>query len=150
RLPDASASAPRRSAPTRDRTAPAAEPRSFKGERKICERFKSTAKATRPIPRWCTPFPCGMMQPLENPALGRSTLGVSTLLAVCRRVIGRASVALVALGAAPCSAEIFTLIQPDGSLLITDQPPFPPATAALAVARPEHPIDAIARRHGVD
>jgi soluble lytic murein transglycosylase-like protein len=79
-------------------------------------------------------------------------LGVSkTPLAACRRVIGRASVALVALAlTAPCGAEIFTLIQPDGSLLITDQPPFPPATPALAVVRPEHPIDAIARRHGVD
>lgn len=79
-------------------------------------------------------------------------MGVSkTPLAACRRVIGRASVALVALApAAPCGAEIFTLMQPDGSLLITDQPPFPPATPALAVVRPEHPIDAIARRHGVD
>jgi soluble lytic murein transglycosylase-like protein len=79
-------------------------------------------------------------------------LGVSkTPLAVCRRVIGLASVALVAFAAAaPCGAEIFTLIQPDGSLLITDQPPFPPAHPLPAVARGEHPIDAIARRHGMD
>lgn len=65
--------------------------------------------------------------------------------------VSLASVALVALApAAPCGAEIFTLVQPDGSLLITDQPPFPPATPTLAVARPEHPIDSIARRHGMD
>jgi soluble lytic murein transglycosylase-like protein len=74
-----------------------------------------------------------------------------TPLGAWKRFGALASLALVALApAAPCGAEIFTLVQPDGSLLITDQPPFPPATAVPAVARPEHPIDAIARRHGVD
>ena len=74
-----------------------------------------------------------------------------TPLGACKRLVALASAALVALAlAAPCAAEIFTLIQPDGSLLITDQPPLPPATAVAVVARAEHPIDVIARRHGVD
>ena len=70
----------------------------------------------------------------------------------CGRLVAYATVALVALApAAPCRAEIFTLVQPDGSLLITDQPLLPPARAVvLAVAPTDHPIDSIARRHGVD
>jgi len=74
-----------------------------------------------------------------------------TAASACKRFVALGSVALAAFApTAPWGAEIFTLIQPDGSLLITDQPPFPPAIAAFVVARPEHPIDAIARRHGVD
>jgi soluble lytic murein transglycosylase-like protein len=74
-----------------------------------------------------------------------------TPLGTCKRLVALASAALVALApATPSAAEIFTLVQPDGSLLITDQPPLPPATAVAVVARAEHPIDTIARRHGVD
>ena len=59
--------------------------------------------------------------------------------------------ALALAPAAPCAAEIFTLVNPDGSLLITDQPLLPPAQAVvLAVTAGEHPIDSIARRHGMD
>jgi soluble lytic murein transglycosylase-like protein len=74
-----------------------------------------------------------------------------TPLGACKRCVALASTALVALAPAVlCAGEIFTLVQPDGSLLITDQPPLPPATAVAVVARAEHPIDTIARRHGVD
>lgn len=74
-----------------------------------------------------------------------------TPLGTRKRLVALASAALVALApATPSAAEIFTLVQPDGSLLITDQPPLPPATAVAVVARAEHPIDTIARRHGVD
>jgi soluble lytic murein transglycosylase-like protein len=65
-------------------------------------------------------------------------------------------VSLVALApVAPCAAEIFTLIRPDGSLLITDEPLLPPAKAVVVAVAPSehpgaHPIDSIARRHGVD
>ena len=78
-------------------------------------------------------------------------MGVSkTPLAAFKRLAALASVALVALApAVPCGAEIFTLVQPDGSLLITDQPLLPPATPGLGLVN-EHPIDAIARRHGMD
>ena len=72
-----------------------------------------------------------------------------TAVVTRRRLVAIASVALAALvPAVPCSAEIFTLVQPDGSLLITDQPLLPPAV--LAVVSREHPIDTIAKRHGVD
>jgi hypothetical protein len=93
-----------------------------------------------------------MMQPPEKPARGRRRLRVSkTPLGVRKRIVALACGAFVALAPAlPCHAEIFTLLQPDGSLLITDQPPLPPAPPALAIVRPEHPIDAIARRHGMD
>jgi soluble lytic murein transglycosylase-like protein len=71
--------------------------------------------------------------------------------------VSKTHVAALAFGAAafasaPCGAEIFTLVQPDGSLLITDQPPqrLPPAIPLLAVPRVETSIDAIARRHGLD
>jgi len=79
-------------------------------------------------------------------------VGVSkTPLAAFKRFAALASVALVALApAVPCGAEIFTLVQPDGSLLITDQPLLPPAIAVVPVASREHPIETIARRHGVD
>ena len=81
-------------------------------------------------------------------------MGVSkTRIGACKRLAALASAALVALApAAPCAAEIYTLVQPDGSLLITDQPPvrLAPATPVVAVTPSEHPIDAIARRHGVD
>jgi soluble lytic murein transglycosylase-like protein len=74
-----------------------------------------------------------------------------TPLGTRKRLVALASAALVALApATPSAAEIFTLVQPDGSLLITDQPPLPPATAVAVVASAEHPIDTIARRHGVD
>jgi soluble lytic murein transglycosylase-like protein len=74
-----------------------------------------------------------------------------TRVGACRRLVAFASAALVALvPAAPCSAEIFTLVRPDGSLLLTDQPLLPPAIAVVATAASEHPIDSIARRHGVD
>lgn len=71
----------------------------------------------------------------------------------------RALIALVSAllaAAAPgavCRDRIFTLVQPDGSLLITDQPPLAPAVAAKVlglVAAPESHIDATARRHGLD
>src|SRR3954468_8193518 len=75
----------------------------------------------------------------------------NTAASACKRFVAPRSVALAAFAPPPpAGAEIFPLVQPDGSLLITDQPPFPSAIAALAVARPEHPIDAIARRHGMD
>lgn len=74
-----------------------------------------------------------------------------TPLGVRKRIVALACGAFAALAPAlPCHAEIFTLVQPDGSLLITDQPPLPPAPPALAIVRGEHPIDAIARRHGMD
>jgi soluble lytic murein transglycosylase-like protein len=67
-----------------------------------------------------------------------------------KRLAAIASIAAVALvPAAPCGAEIFTLVQPDGSLLITDEPLLPPAIALGGVPG-EHPIDAIAKRHRVD
>jgi soluble lytic murein transglycosylase-like protein len=66
-----------------------------------------------------------------------------------KRLAASASLALLALvPAVRCGAEVFMLVQPDGSLLITDQPLLPPAVLALVPA--EHPIDTIARRHGVD
>ena len=80
-------------------------------------------------------------------------MGVSgTPAGANRRLVAYATVALVALApAAPCGAEIFTLVRPDGSLLITDEPLLPPAKAVvLAITPGEHPIDSIARRHGVD
>ena len=80
---------------------------------------------------------------------GRKTLGVAkTPTGSYGRLVAYATVALVALApAAPCRAEIFTLVQPDGSLLITDQPLLPPARAVVvAVAPADHPIDSIARR----
>ena len=81
-------------------------------------------------------------------------MGVSkTPLGACKRLVALASGALVALAAAaPSGAEIYTFVQPDGSLLITDQPPvrLPPAVALVGVTPSEHPIDSIARRHGVD
>ena len=49
--------------------------------------------------------------------------------------------------------QIFTLVRPDGSLLITDQPPLPPAAAAEIFGfklAPESHIDASARRYGLD
>ena len=56
--------------------------------------------------------------------------------------------------AAACREEISTLVQPDGSLLITNQPPLAPAVAAavlgLAPAPTESHIDASARRYGLD
>ena len=61
--------------------------------------------------------------------------------------------ALLALApAAPCGAEIYTLVQPDGSLLLTDQPPvrLPPAIPIHAAIPGELAIDLIARRHGLD
>ena len=74
-----------------------------------------------------------------------------TPISAYKRIVALGSFALAALAAAAtCGAEIFTLVRPDGSLLITDEPPFPPAIPVLAVARAEHPIDAIAKRHGVD
>ena len=73
-----------------------------------------------------------------------------TAVVTYKRLAAIASVALVALvPAAPCGAEIFTLVQPDGSLLITDQPLLPPAITLGGVPG-EHPIDAIAKRHRVD
>ena len=71
-----------------------------------------------------------------------------TVVGAFRRLAALASIALMSLAPAT-SAEIFTLVQPDGSLLITDQPLLPPATPGLGLVN-EHPIDAIARRHGVD
>lgn len=55
--------------------------------------------------------------------------------------------------AAACREEILTLVQPDGTLLITNQPPLAPAVAAKVlglVPAPESHIDATARRHGLD
>jgi len=73
-----------------------------------------------------------------------------TAVGTLKRLAALASVALAALvPAVPCGAGIFTLVQPDGSLLITDQPLLPPAMPGLGLVN-EHPIDAIARRHGVD
>jgi len=80
-------------------------------------------------------------------------LGVSKApLGSCKRFVALASAALALAIAAPCGAEIYTFVQPDGSLLITDQPPvlLPPAVALVGVVPGEHPIDSIARRHGVD
>ena len=72
-----------------------------------------------------------------------------TSVGTYKRLAAAASVALAALvPAVPCGAEVFTLVQPDGSLLITDQPLLPPAVVAAVPG--EHPIDAIAKRHGVD
>lgn len=72
-------------------------------------------------------------------------------VSACKRFVALGSIALASVAAiAPCGAEIFTLVRPDGSLLITDEPPFPPATPVPAAAPAEHPIDAIAKRHGVD
>ena len=71
-----------------------------------------------------------------------------TAVGACRQLAALASVALVSLAPA-AGAEIFTLVQPDGSLLITDQPLLPPATPGVGLVI-EHPIDAIARRHGMD
>jgi len=71
-----------------------------------------------------------------------------TVVGACKRLVALASVALVSLAPA-AGAEIFTLVQPDGSLLITDQPLLPPATPGVGLVI-EHPIDAIARRHGMD
>lgn len=71
-----------------------------------------------------------------------------------RALIALVSVLLAA--AAPGAAgsdRIFTLLQPDGSILITDQPPLAPAVAAEVlglVPAPESHIDATARRHGLD
>jgi soluble lytic murein transglycosylase-like protein len=79
--------------------------------------------------------------------------GSKTPVGAYKRLVALASGALVALApAAACAAEIFTLVQPDGSLLITDQPPFrlPPAIPMAAVVGGEHTIDTIARRHGLD
>lgn len=70
-----------------------------------------------------------------------------------KRLVAVGSAALVALAAAaPCGAEIYTFVQPDGSLLITDEPPvrLPPAVALVGVVPTEHHIDSTARRHGVD
>jgi soluble lytic murein transglycosylase-like protein len=55
--------------------------------------------------------------------------------------------------AAACREEILTLVQPDGTLLITNQPPLAPAVAAKVLGlapAPESHIDATARRHGLD
>jgi soluble lytic murein transglycosylase-like protein len=86
--------------------------------------------------------------------VGRTKLFVSkTPVGACKRLVALASAAFAALvPAAPCGAEIYTLIQPDGSLLITDEPPFrlPPAIPVVAVVGGEHTIDTIARRHGLD
>jgi soluble lytic murein transglycosylase-like protein len=68
------------------------------------------------------------------------------------RIAALALASLALAPAAPCVAEIYTLVQPDGSLLLTDQPParLPPAIPVLAAPRTETSIDAIARRHGLD
>jgi soluble lytic murein transglycosylase-like protein len=68
------------------------------------------------------------------------------------RIAALAFAALALAPAAPCAAEIYTLIQPDGSLLLTDQPPvrLPPAIPIHAAVPGELAIDAIARRHGLD
>ena len=71
----------------------------------------------------------------------------------------RALIALVSAllaAAAPGAAgrdRIVTLVQPDGSLLITNQPPLAPAVAAGMLGllpAPESHIDSTARRHGLD
>ena len=69
-----------------------------------------------------------------------------------KRLVALASAALLGLASPTGVAEIYTLVQPDGSLLITDQPPqrLPPAIPVLAVPRAEASIEAIARRHGLD
>ena len=61
---------------------------------------------------------------------------------------------LAAVAPAAGGREIVTLVQPNGSLLITDQPPLAPTVAAavLGLVPPasESHIDATARRHGLD
>lgn len=49
--------------------------------------------------------------------------------------------------AAPCAAEIYTRVQPDGTLLITN---LPVHAAVPEAPRPREDIDAIAARHGLD
>jgi soluble lytic murein transglycosylase-like protein len=80
-------------------------------------------------------------------------LCISKTVGASKRLVALASAILLA-AASPATrgAEIFTLVQPDGSLLITDQPPqrLPPAIPLLGLPRAETSIEAIARRHGLD